>query len=390
MKRNFLRDFVRLGENTECPGMFMLWSGLCAVSCALGRKVYLNFSTGAIFPNLYVILVAGAGKCRKSTSIKFAEDMLRALNPQPNLISQRISAEGLIDALRMTQVNDEEHLLRSSCEGFVIADEFKTFLNKKTFDSGLGTLLIPFWDAKDEFEYRTKGRGIELVHNSCLGILGGSTIQGIKEAIPQEAVGDGMCSRFIFAYEDQSMPPVAFPEFTDEKHKLIGMLTADLQEVLSLEGEMTLTNEAREYYEKWYNKFREESKLFDNIYLQGYASRRHTHMLKLSMSFAASEFSLLIGADHLVRADTILRKSEADLSKVMGMISSTEEGAYTEIVFDLIKKGGTIGVSRHSVLRDVSHKVDSRKLTEILETLVHSRRVEQKTVGAEIRYRTKG
>lgn len=389
MKRsNFLRDFVKLGEGTECPDIFMLWSGLSAVSCTLGRRLFIEFSTGPIFPNTYVVLVAGAGKCRKSTSIKFAERLLRDLTPQQNLVSQRISAEGLIDALRIAQVSDEKLLVRDICEGFVVVDEFKTFLNKKTLDGGLGTLLIPFWDAVDSFEYRTKGRGIENIRNSCLGILGGSTIQGIKEAITPEAVGDGMCSRFIFVYEDEAMPPIPFPEFTEEKRMLMASLVSQLQEMLSFSGSVVLAPEARKYYEEWYIDFRLNSPMHDNIFLEGYASRRHTHMLKLAMCFAAADFSPnFIRGEHVEKANTILGKSEVDLPKIMGLIASTEEGAFMEVVYDMIAKKGPLGESRSKILRSLGNKIDSRKLMEIIETLVHSRRIEHIALGGDIRYK---
>lgn len=388
-KSNLLRDFLDLGENTECPGIFMLWSGLCAISCTLGRRLFIEFATGPIFPNIFVVLVAGAGKCRKSTAIRFADRALRNLSPQPNLISQRISAEGLIDALRVAQVSDEQHMLRDICEGFVIVDEFKTFLNKKTLDGGLGTLLIPFWDAVDSFEYRTKGRGIEAIRNSCLGILGGSTIQGIKEAITPEAVGDGMCSRFIFVFNDIAMPPVPFPEHSQEKIELEARIVEELQEMLTFEGKVELSSDAKGFYEKWYIDFRTENPMHNNPYLEGYASRRHTHMLKLAMCFAAADFSpYLITADHLLRADTALGKSEVDLPKIMGLIASTEEGAYMEEVYRMIDSGDKqLGMSRSKILRVLGNKIDSRKLNEIIETLVHSHRIEHFSIGADIRYK---
>jgi len=372
---NFLKDYIAYAVGTEIPDIFMLWGGLSTISCTLGRRLWMNMDIFTVYPNIYVILVAGSGKCRKSTAINFAEEILRSLSPPPNLISQRLTAEALIDALRVVETTDTKHFLRETAEGFVVVDELKIFLNKKTYDGGLGPLLIPLWDSKEVLEYRTKGRGIEKLHNTCLGILGGSTIQGIREAIPSEAVGDGMCSRFIFVYIDKPTKPVPRPKSSPEKEKLKEKIIRQAQQFTALKGEVTLSKEAGQYFDEKYVIFYQKNPMFDVYTLVGYASRRFTHLLKIAMLFAVSEGSPYeISETHIKRADLLLEQTEAYMPLMMARITSSEEGELTRSVFEKILKEGS--VTRSSLLQSFSHKLSTRELTNIIETLVHEGKID--------------
>jgi hypothetical protein len=114
---NFLKDFVNFCSGTEIPSIFAMWCGISGISAALGRRCYIDMGTYSVYPNFYILLVAGSGRNRKSTSIKQIEKVIKQLQPIPNLISQSITPQGLIDAIKVTEVNDSKHLLRETCTG---------------------------------------------------------------------------------------------------------------------------------------------------------------------------------------------------------------------------------------------------------------------------------
>ena len=132
-----MRDFVLLCKGTEIPDIFALWCGIAGISCVLGRRLWIDMGTYTIYPNLYVVLVAGSGRCRKSTVVNMIEKLIFQLDPRPNLISQKITPEALIDALKVTEVTEKKIFVRQTSEGFVIIDELSTFLNRKTYELSL-------------------------------------------------------------------------------------------------------------------------------------------------------------------------------------------------------------------------------------------------------------
>lgn len=383
--KNFLQDYVRLGEKTEVPEIFMFWCGLAGLSFSLGRAVWLDMGHYILYPNLYVVLVASSGRHRKSTAVGMMERLLRRLEPPLNIIAQKITPEALIEALRVVHTENDKEILRETCEGCIIADELATFLNKKSYETGLGSLLTTLFDCKDSFKYHTKSRGEELLQNSYLGLLSASTLDWVRQAIPLEAVGQGLTSRMCFVYVDTPPEPFGRTESSKEKKLLEDQLLAHLMGVSKLRGRFELTEEAWELFDETYNNFFRTSRFYEDYLMSGYASRRHTHLLKLGMLFSVAESTeLVVTKKHLQYAKNLLEQSEPDLERVVRLIASTEQGLSTDMILRIIGKRGEI--SRSGLLQKVSHSVSSRDLTEIMATLVHAGLVRTEVRGGTIYY----
>jgi hypothetical protein len=372
---SFLEGYVKLCDETEAPRIFGLWCGVAAISAALGRNSFLQFGQFPIYPNFYIIIVGSSGLYRKSTSIEIASSMLHALQPPPRMISQKVTPEALIQAVRKIETDNPLILLKESGTAYVVADEFNVFLNKKSYEAGLASLLIQMFDCKDEISYQTVGRGVESVRNACLGILGGSTVDWLKGGIPEEAVGGGLTSRMVFVYYDGVVKDIPWPEFSPVHQQLKQDLTAHLQEIAQINGEFKLDASARKLYEAEYIKFRnfDRSKgggkdFFYDMNLRGYASRRHIHMLKLSMVFSASErYDRVITEGHLLAGIAALQTCEEYLPKIISQITSTSSGTNLEFVLNKIRQAGEL--TRTALQRSVANRLDKRQLDEVLDTL---------------------
>lgn len=380
----WLRDFVSLSENTEVPDMFALWTGMSGLSLCLGRRCWLDMGTYKIYPNMFIVLVAGSGRCRKSTSIGILESLIYNLDPRPNIISQKITPEAFIEAMK-DGPTDPRRVLVETCEGFVVVDELSNFLNKKTYEAGLASLLISLYDCKPLFEYRTKIRGVEKIENACLGMLGGSTIEWIQDAIPIGAVGGGLTSRMIFIYEKTPKPPVAWTQNRHDHHEVCKRLIEGLQRVWRLSGPMTLTPEAKDYYCEVYDHFYKGSVFFENKFLSGYASRRHVHMLKLGMVFSAAEGdTLIVDKGHLFAAVGLLEATEQNMEEVLSLITASGTGTTVQVVETKIRKLKRI--SRASLIKSFSHQMSAKEMDEIIRTLVHSGAIREFADGNTIFY----
>lgn len=371
--KNFIQGFVELCQETEIPEIFALWCAIAGISCGLGRRVWLDMGTYKIYPNFYIILVASSGRYRKSTVINQVKRIVKQLTPPPNLISQKITPEAMIEALRSVSL-DPQKLGAEEATGFVLVDELSTFLNKNSYEAGLAPLLIQFYDGED-FEYRTKMRGVEKATNTCLGLLGGSTVDWIRSAIPLDAVGGGLTSRIIFVYVDTPVPPVAITTFGDRKKKLLESLIKQLNLISVVSGEMKMTENALFFFKYEYERFYKESPFYEEKGLSGYAGRRHVHMLKTAMALSVAERKdLIITEQHLQGAKAILEQSELTMKLVLNLICASEMGSVITTVLNLIRARGEI--TRSDLLQKVAHQIGARELTDVLDTLVAMKKVE--------------
>jgi len=293
----------------------------------------------------------------------------------------------LIDAL-INSPQAESKVVLGASTGYLVVDELAVFLNKNSYDSGLGTLLIPLFDCKRVIEYRTKGRGIERMENVCLGMIAGTTVSLIRSAIPLDAIGGGLTSRMIFVLVEQPCPPVAWPCYDDAKRHVEEQVLRRLMEIRDVEGEVTLNMGARQFYEKEYNDFYNTTEMYDNPFLSGYASRRHVHMLKLGMVFSFCEsLSRVVEDRHLHQALTVLQETEKNMSRVISLITTSEKGSLVEAVREFIQGQGKI--ARAEILRAFSHRLDSFELEKVLQTLLASDRVVMRSDGRVMYYEGK-
>lgn len=383
----FLEGYVKLCEETEAPSIFGLWCGIAAISAALGRNSFIQFGQFPIYPNFYIIIVGSSGHYRKSTSIDMASGLIKSLQPQPKLISQKVTPEALIQAVRKTEHEDLRILFKETGTAYVIADEFNVFLNKKSYEAGLAALLIQMFDCKEEISYQTVGRGVESVRNSCLGILGGTTVDWLRSGVPEEAVGGGLTSRMLFVYYDGAVKDIAWPSFDPAEQELKELLIAHLQRISTIEGEFKLEPEAMKLYKEEYIKFRHTSgkDFFFDMNLKGYASRRHVHMLKLCMVFSAAErYDKIITYNHMFAAIEALKDCEKSLPSIISQITATQTGGTIDMVLSLIRKDGRVG--RSVLLRKVAHRMNKRELDEVLQTLEVAGLIQMTTDGAGVYY----
>jgi len=277
-----------------------------------------------------------------------------------------MTTEALIGALSgVTGKGDQTLVLEA--EGIIVVDELSTFVDKNAFKTGMIALLTKLYDSKD-FTYETRSRGVEHVQNPCLSLLGGSTTQWIKEAVPVVAIGGGFTSRIVFVYRDTRERSIARPHLTEENRKRGVDIVHDLNEVSKMRGPFDLSSEAWELFEAEYHKFSSASTLFDTANLSGYANRRHTTLLKVAMTVSASRGdSRLVGEKDFGIALRALELVETDMPKVLTAINREVFGDILEDVMIILKNRKR--VTRAEMVKAMRHRISARELNEIMDTL---------------------
>lgn len=380
-----LRGILTYCEDTEVPGVFALWAGISAISATLGRDCFVSQGHFVVYPNTYIVLVAGSAKCRKSTAINIASRFIESVSPKIKTLSQKMTPEALIGTLSGTLGGEEgSTIITAHAEGIAVVDEMATMIDANAFKSGMIPILTKLYDCED-FQYETRGRGLEEVSNPCLSILAGSTLHWIKEAIPQVAIGGGFTSRVVFVYRDTVEKYIPWPTKNDTNDKLKSDIIHDLNLVGKLRGPIAFTEEAKKFYSDEYVRFIKESRFYDNKNLAGYAGRRHVLVLKLSMICSAAENdSRLVEVGHVKIALGILEDAEKTMPDVLAQISSEPIGDVCEEVLTIIRTRKS--VSRRDLLLAMRHKIIARDLDVIVDTLAEMGVVNSTVSGKNINY----
>lgn len=210
-----LPDWLKLyvewagATGNQTPLMFHLAAGLWLLSVAVGRRLYGMAPWGVkIYPNLYLMLIAGTTYYRKSTAYKLAEQIAREAIPHmlmPTPGSPERFQESLSGLLppnfdKLTKVQ-QERLTKAqpfAAQRGLLKDEvaglFGT-INKKDYMTGMKDLLMELYDCPDYTDKDTQS-GLTIVENAALSILGVTTPSSLRNAVTDADWSNGLLIRF--------------------------------------------------------------------------------------------------------------------------------------------------------------------------------------------------
>ena len=365
-KPSWLDSYLEYTDDQESPIAFHQWVGISLISSVLQRQIWIPRVKYTIYPNLFVILIAGSAKCRKSISIRIGMDLLHSITKPPTIFAQKITTEALIQALEESKTKEK------TCYGIIVASELSVFLGADAIRSGIIPALTDLYDSPAKWEYHTRSRGKENLTNVTLSMLAASTKDWLKTSIPASAIGGGFTSRIVFVVADQPSKLVLFPtEHTDNTH-LRESLIHDLNQMAKLNGAMQFTNEAKAVSLEWYE--REACNVHDEK-VDGYFGRKHDTMFKMATVLSLAENDeLLIEARHITRALDMMEHNEQFLNTILESVTSTVVGGDTEKVLTIIRKFRQI--SHSDLLRKCWRYASAMELGEMMKTLTESNEIE--------------
>ena len=366
-KLSWIDTYIDYTRNQESPTAFHEWVSLCLLASALGRNVWISRIKYTIYPNIFVILVAGSAKCKKSTAIKIGEKILKSISEPPMIFAQRITTEALIEALDLNKIE-------GSSAGIVIADELSVFMATGARESGIIPMLTTLYDSPDEWIYHTRARGKEILKNVTLTILAGTTKVWLKSAVPANSVAGGFASRIVFVYQEMPNRPILFYEETSEEMELRRQLIYDLSLIRKeVKGPMEFSPEAKQVAEEWYNKewFKSRDEKTD-----GYFSRKHDTMFKVAALLSVAESSTrVIGVSHIKRALGMLEENERFMEAILASVMASEVGDITERILEVIRREGKI--AHTDILRKCWRIADAQTLSMMLRTLIEGGEIDE-------------
>lgn len=329
LQNKWLRSYINYVENaTEAPLNFHIWSALAGAAACLSRNGWLQHGEIKYYPNMYIILVGPAG-VRKSTSISFVRKLVREACPQLRFAPSDTAGQrqGLLSA--MSDESDEEHEEAFSLDNlgsldiddlgkgakynnmFICASELAVFIGQKSFE--LITCLTDLWDNKNDYSYRLKSSKF-VIDKPTLTLLSATTAESMFSALPNNSVENGFLTRVILVYGAATNRRIARPKSPDKQLR-----------------DKLLTG-FRNCYDRNDRAFHEDDNAataLDAIYMDykirvhdtrfiNYKSRRHEHLIKITMCLAALE-----GRDNIMLRDVedaqhILSQTELSMPNALG------------------------------------------------------------------------
>ena len=340
-----IKKYLRLVAETEPPVLHHIWSLVSMMSANLGRRCWFEFGSLPILPNQYILLVGDPG-VRKSTAMALAKKLIKGNNSirlaPDDTGGQR---QGLITAM-LDQSDDMESMLEGltdvdDCDlaslpvdpedrhsMFCYASEFASFIGQGSYE--LVTFLTKVWDGEDH-NYTLKNSKAVL-EKPLLNILGGTTPTALSTALPMEVVGQGFLSRVVLVYAESAIK-IARPKALDEQglaelRKIFNFVSANFK------GPFKETSEAAKRLDQYYLN---QTKIEDTRFVY-YQTRRHTHLIKLTMAMAALRGSQTIIVEDVEDAQMLLSLTEESMPQALGEFGLSPLGMARQKLLDFINQ----------------------------------------------------
>ncbi len=208
---HWLRDYVAWAGSAanETPNLFHQGAGLYLAAVAIGRRLYVNTPwRQQVFPNLYVMVVAVSTYYRKSAGLSLASEMARSsmphmILPQPGSPENFMNMLGGVLPLNFETIPapDRERLTKGNvfaAQRGILRDELSALFKSmgRDYMSGLKELIMQLYDCPPYLDSNTNNRGMVVIHDTALSILGATTPAELACAITVNDWYNGNLARF--------------------------------------------------------------------------------------------------------------------------------------------------------------------------------------------------
>lgn len=400
-KCQYLNDYMEMVEESESPRLFHIWSAVSAISAALGRRCWLPWGFGSIYPNMFVVLV-GAPATRKSsaarlggrlvrqvTGVKFGptdtggqrQGIVAVMADQGKNVeelflrgSRLVDRDNSLAALTMDEIGeltteppeDDDSPAPHSMDKhhvMLVASEFTSIVGQA--NTGMLEFLTAMWDG-DTYDYGLKGSRTVL-KDPLVGIIGGTTPIMLAGALPAAAGGQGFLSRAILVFGARKYKQVPTPVAPDEE--ITGRVKDIIASVWSQRhGPFVESNDGRGFRESLYIK----PLGISDPRFSHYGERRNDHLIKLAMCLAAANGTDVIGIDEYEEANRILSATEVGMPDALGEFGLSPLAQLKQRLLDTVRD---LGVVELGILQAMFHR-DARP-QDIVEVLMDLNKVNQ-------------
>jgi hypothetical protein len=367
----WLETLLESTKEAEAPERYFWWSGLCAISAVVRKKIFLQRGPFyRLYPNIYVALVSARSGLRKGIPIIVAKKLVMDLD-SVRVISGCNSIQALTQELSQQQTFRSGAVINEA-QGLMISDEFESFITEDPRALTYLTALHNTHEHEESWKKRLKGSPLEELKSPCLTLLVASNEALFESMVKQKDIEGGFIARTFIVYEskrkrinDLMYSEVEIESLLESDSKSHEILLNRLKEISKLEGKMTLSSEATVFYRSWY----EQLALNETEDKTGSIDRLGDQVLKVAMLISVSENdSLVISEDNLT---TAINASEICISNARAISREREKGDINPIIEKILKeliKAIDQTITRKRLL--INTHIESMILDRALDTLI--------------------
>ncbi len=400
----------------QAPMIFHQAAGLWLLSTSIGRRLYGEAPWGVkLYPNLYLMLVAGTTFYRKSTAYKLAEQVARDAIPHM-LMPTPGSPERFQEALAGRMPSNYDKLTKQQQERLTKAQPFAAqrgllkdevaglfgAINKRDYMTGMKDLLMELYDCPDYFDKDTQ-TGLNIVENAALSILGVTTPAGLGSAVSHTDWANGLLIRFALLtpetnYAERPAPKVYNPA---PQHLLDGLKALhnrlpgpeQTETGLKVPSALKLNVQCWGKCQEYGDELRRlcdpgrDTELDDR--LKGVYGRMHVQAFKLASMFAAldwldtSDDAPTVTGEHWIAGKAIAENWRLSAHRLLDKLDRSgeaiQEKRYQDRMLRAILNTGTNGIALRSLYRNLNFS--AKQARQIAQDLVKAGLIEERRMN---------
>lgn len=296
-------NYFALSEVTEPSKLLHRWCAMSLIAGVVKNNVWVNYGSVKLYPNLYIVLLGTI-----SSKYPAAIEMLKAVYATSQKDVKIGTAQAIWEALEEVQPTDK--ILEAMFEDVI--PDLSTFVNGITeCNRDLG-ILQEGWGHEGFLDAPGKNKKIAKFITPRLNLLLSTTPDAFAQIFPANNTNTHLLSQLVIIHGGNPRKKIAWPE--SYSPPLLATLKSEIAKIAAMQGEMKITEEAKEFLKVIYNKWVPIS----DSRLMAYASHRHIQLIKCSMIVACERYSMEINKPIVQEAAKILSFAESKMPLALG------------------------------------------------------------------------
>jgi hypothetical protein len=295
--------YFDLSEVTEPSKTLHRWCAVSLIAGVVGNNLYVRHGNTKLYPNLYIVLLGTL-----SSKYPAAIDLLKSVYASSSREVIIGDAKAIWAALESKQPQDK--IIEAKLDDK--QPDLATFTNGISLVNKDLEILQNGWNHEGFLEaLGSKNRPVSFI-NPRLNLLLSCTPDLFASVFPSNNVNTHLLSQLLVVNGGNPRKKIAWPLPYDAI--LLKRMRDDLAKLAGMNGEMTISHEAKELLTIMYNNW---VPIADSR-LMAYASNRHIQLIKLTMILAASKYSMAISKADVFEAAKILQFAESQMPIALG------------------------------------------------------------------------
>jgi hypothetical protein len=377
---DFIKSFLLYTKNYESPTSFWKWAAYSTVSAVLRDNCFIRQLDILVYPNIYVLIMAGSAHDRKDLPVKMATDLVAKIK-NTKVIAGRTSIQAILDELARPETN-ERGILITGGSAIFSAPELSAGL---VGDADAVTIMTDIYGYRDNYTSRLRGSGIFHIKKVCFSMLAASNKDLLISIYDTKAVFGGLLGRTFLIIPDEYRESNSLFRNLKRPYEFEDLIPP-LKEIANLKGEVLLEDKAIDEYEAWYKPFR--SSLKNKPDKSGVAGRIHTGVLKIAMILAINEtHELRVKKEHIedaIEECVNLMPNYNQLTMSSGKSQLSEVGS---ILINEIYKSEDHQISKRKLLQRNWMHFDAETVDKLINSFITAGFIDQFQEGNDVMYK---